>query len=271
MPALQVITKGGLGNRLLAIIAGIRLHRLGIFDSLSFYWQPSIDLNCPIDRLLKVPYQTDIRFLPRPGQKVVDNFMKVTNFIDANGDLTIECCRLFTHRDDPHDPGTRRSQFIEAASQIEFTSPILDAAADTAGMIGVHARRTDFPSGRKRDQAALDYYKRLDAQFATAVASQYPNRRYFVASDSFATTMTLLTSLGERASHTPKRHYPGWKSSVERGPWCSRPAECVLEGAADLISLSRSSLIVADSNSTFAGAAALIGGKPRKIWERPEE
>lgn len=254
---LTLIPRYGLGNRLMAIAAALRLQDRGHFDEIRLCWEPASDLDVSYNDIIDIN-----------GITVIDRAINDTIFVNYVGlprqarvplanHVTVEAFDAFTVQGDD----IVIDQSITSLGRVRFKANYYELAdkMNVHGRVGLHCRRSDYPFSRPilSPDKLTAYHDFLDREFVKAIVT-FPGP-YFLASDSARTTDMLSRHL-PGAVYAPKHYYP---------VWATRPRKTVDEGIVDMILLSRCRQIVADSPSTFSTVAAWFGDLDKMIWLRP--
>lgn len=245
-----VIPVGGLGNRILAILSGLRLVQKGYYKSMRICWEAAEEVAAEISDIfdttnlnLGLPF-ADGPILPlhnRPKGTPVPNYNRI-NIISFD---------RFTSINDK-DHSTFHDDLKDNCCHLKFRSDLVALAntIDPNKCVGVHCRRTDFWV-TNHEQAARKYIA-LDRNLAKYLTIKFPDKTFFIATDSPYTMVFFEEFFRGREIHFPKGNYPIWRS---------RNLKSIQEAVVDMILLSRCETIVADSTSTFSLVAAWLGGK----------
>lgn len=245
---------GGLGNRILALAASIRLINKGYYNDFRINWFQTHDLDAQLDEILTV----DSKYIlgpPYPENPVLT--------LSQIGDIAIpttdkiNICHFGTFQT-IYDDTDVTPEFIEACSKIKHSQRIIDAAStiDTKNTIAIHCRRSDFWSNNHETAAriAID----LDHKFAQYLLEKYPTEQLYLSTDSPYTLIHFEKVFKDRLIYYPKQLYPLWNN---------RNNPCMIEAAVEHYLLSQSKMIIADSNSTYSTTAAWMAGKQKELWK----
>lgn len=254
---LCVIPLCGLGNRLLVIASGLRLLNNGYYDRLRIEWDPTDELDSHPHELFMIDanFEYGRRFeeapllplcsLPSGVRISKKNKLNVMHFApfrskddDISADLTVSYKRAFKSL-------TFLPEFHAIADMI-----------DVSKAIGIHCRRSDYWGGNHEEAAR--HHMSLDELFANYIELTYPDRTFFLASDSPYTIIYFEKRFGDRLKYYSKADYP--QQHI-------RNNKCVRNSIVDIILLGRCEKIIADSNSTFSLSAAWLANKDKEIWK----
>lgn len=250
----------GLGNRLLVLSAGIRFLNKGYFKSMKVCWRPSEDLLATIEDVLTLDGPITYG-LPYPEGTHLP-LQNMPNTVRVPITDKINVCHFATFRSSKDDPDADlTNEWKEALKSIHFRRD-LTAIADTIDVsdrIGIHCRRSDFWA--QNHETAARCHVKLDRFFVNYLKSVYPDKKFFLATDSPYTLINFEEGLGDQIIHFPKTSYPIWRT---------RNSKSVKEAVVDMILLSRCSSIIADSDSTFSLVASWLGNIEKTRWQIPK-
>jgi hypothetical protein len=258
---------GGMGNRLLVIISGLRLVYRGFYDNLIIAWRPGGDAGAPLDRLWQVPSPATCYLGNYIGSLFDCCQIPPIVRIPIRNRLVVRSYCLFRCVLDTKSIDELDDEFMAIARQLTPVAEITSQADkyDVSQRVGLHCRRTDFSPSGCGGYVPFEligvYYPWLDQQFANFVEDNYHDDQLLLCSDSADTVAYFRYRFGKRLLALPHRHYP----EMHR-----RSLDSTLEAAVDMILLSRCRIIVADSYSTFAQMASWLTNVPRRVWTRPQ-
>lgn len=258
---LHLIARCGLGNRLFAIAAALRLIDNNIFDILEINWEPDQELPLELHEVLNGPF---IANRIRPSTGILHSYYTNQSVVPPSATI-LEMCSVFKLANDPTPIEQIDKEIANSMRKLSFVDDFYKKADNynVSGRVGLHCRRSDYPFGSGLsgiNDTISNHHRFIDQNFAEAIAELWPDKKFFLASDSENTNLMMAKRFGDRLNYAPKTHYPAWTT---------RSQECMREGIIDFILLSRCDFIVADSASTFSHAAAWMGGKDRIMWKRP--
>ncbi len=270
MAQLHVSTGGGLGNRLLSVISGIRLFDAGKFDSFSFSWRPSPECNCGWDAL----------FAPSPYLTNTD----ISGIVYPPGHTSLGICvapdhnaHIQTHGiilpPDEHDkwgsrlenwalPAALRRQLHESSKQLVPVNRVrralssLDLHPKTRD--GLHIRRTDILLA-KLGNHAQDRYCEMNAALLAWLEGELSDRTrtFFVAAEDGELERIISDRFGGQIRVFPKTALPHLANGN-----VYRSETATTEALVDLLALSKTARIYADTWSSFSIVAQIFGNVP---------
>lgn len=244
---LVLVPRGGLCNRLSAILAGLCYVRHGLYKSITINWLPSDHCPIAIDEFCTIKADCDI---------VYDTVLIHTHpqYYLARGYKFdgIAASNFWQH---PSDLRLGLEEWKASACMIDWNLPEPICLAD----YGLHCRRSDWGHHlyNTTDGSVKPLHHQLDVDFTTYVLNRVSGE-IFIASDSNDTIRHIKSEL-------PHLHY----QAKQEYPLDSKRSHSMLrEALIDLSTLSKSRTIIRDSNSTFPFMAHIIGGNELITWPR---
>lgn len=246
---------GGLGNRILMMIAAIRFINKKYYTYCKVNWHKTDELNASYDEIFEQPHQHIIEGQPTNSYtyNLQNNLEPTIEHIDGININHYACFRSVL--DD--QTANLEGEYRQAAKSLRFKQYYYNIAdtIDIKDRIGIHCRRTDFWT-QNHEEAARTHV-RLDKQFIKYLNTTHQNEKFFIATDSPYTLINFEDNINN-IIHYPKTEYPLWRT---------RSSNCIKEAIIDHILLSRCKKIIADSNSTFSLTASWLGRIRKEPWK----
>lgn len=267
---ITFVPAGGLGNRMKAIAAAIRLAQ-DVKQPLQIVWFQDWGLGCRYDDLFEPLEMADVTlkeasfldlltrdvprrrnlWIPRMYERLhydaamdwktaATAFQEGFDFVAwARGrDVWLSSCHYFMSEDIPDD----------AFAVFTPTAPLLERIRQTAdtfepGIIGVHIRRTDNESAIRQSPTSL---------FIERMRQEPADRQFYLATDSEDVKRQLRDQFGKRILTAPFKAERGNRAGMENA-------------LVEMYLLASTSRIIGTAASTYSMTAATIGGIPIEI------
>lgn len=278
----MIYCDGGFGNRFNSLISGLTLAIKLNYKPL-VYWPTSNACGASFNHLFSDFVEfTELKpdpdnycsifHMPSLGAKKFHNLNSIGSFskikeLASGKDVLFVCCLIPSFI-----TGELYEEFLVARDMIKFEESLISEAQkcifeNTSGdYFGMHLRKTDF--GRE------SMTQSLEKSFRDTVV-QNPEKSYFICSDDEATEIDLARY--SNVFRFPKTSYT--RKYKEGLPWSGprgyikhsegqdlaynveRDAENVKQAIVDILILSRSSILIKNTGSTFLDVAHLMKGK----------
>lgn len=267
MSALHVSTGGGLGNRLLSVISGIRLVDTGIFDAFTFSWPPSPECNCTWNAIFeRSPYLADAKvdamvYLPGHSSLGLCVDPAKNAHVKTHGIVLPphEHRRWGTQLENWVVPAALRKQLSTCAKQVVPLPHIRNAVNELRLAIkphaGLHVRRTDILSARFGGRAR-EKYREMNYALLAWLAKEMTVRDdfFFLATEDPDFEQTVTRRFPGRTVIYTKAALPELTDTA-----IHRSEMATAAGLIDMLALAQTSRIYTDTWSSFSVMAQIIG------------